>query len=112
MAASIDSRMLSRAGRASSSNFKILKHRERITQGNQEKKVVKHWIPHSYSKQAKLLEILTLADTETQKIEQVKYIQQNSTKNEALSSDFRTGKTYSFASQSRVQFYDAIVMFR
>lgn len=111
MATSIDSRMLSRAGKASSSNFRILKHRDSITQGKHETKVVKYQIPHSNNKKRKLLEILTLADIETQKIEQVKYTQQSSIPSEVLNSEFRTGKTYAFASQSRVQFYDAIVMF-
>lgn len=115
MATLIDSKMISRAGRASSTNFRILQHKERIAMGKTEKLIVKDWIPtviymQKLSKHKKLLEILTLAEIETQKLEENKAASLN-IQNEAMKSEARTANTSSFMSQSRVQFYEAIVRY-
>lgn len=115
MATLIDSKMLSRAGRASSTNFRILRHKERIALGKTEKLIVKDWIPtvmnmQKPSQHKKLLEILTLAEIETQKLEENKAANL-SMQTEAMKYEFRTGHTSSFVSQSRVQFYESMVTY-
>jgi hypothetical protein len=115
MATLIDSKMLSRAGRASSTNFRILQHKEKIAMGKTEKLIVKDWFPTVISMQKpsqhkKLLEILALAEIETQKLEENKTANV-SIQSEAMKSDVSTSKTSSFVSQSRVQFYESIVRY-
>ncbi len=81
MATLIDSKMLSRAGRASSTNFRILQHKEKIAMGKTEKLIVKDWFPTV------------------------------SIQSETMKSDVRTSKTSSFVCQSRVQFYESMVRY-